>query len=164
METKDVLRQVALGAAAGVAGTLVIRAVMAANKKLAPQTMQPLEEDPGQHVIQSLEGMLPQEIRDKIPKSLEAVGKHFLSFGYGSTGAALYTAMRSDPSLLLDGAVLGAALWAAGYAGWLPAMGLTPQVRKNQPAQIASSIFQHIAYGVATVGAYRKLRSSAVSA
>lgn len=85
---------------------------------------------------------------------------NLLPVGYGSTGAALYTALRSDPHVVLDGAALGAAVWAAGYLGWLPAFGLMPPVKEHTPAQIASSVGQHVLYGIATVAAFKKLKST----
>ena len=160
MDNQDLLKKIAFGAAAGVVGTLVIRAARSANDKFFPNASTPMKQDPAATVIQKIESVLPQEIKDKLPASVEQMSEKFLSFGYGGTGAALYTAIRSEPNVLIDGAALGTAVWAAGYLGWLPAIGLMPAVQHQKPQQVVSSVLQHMLFGVATVSAYRKLRSA----
>jgi hypothetical protein len=160
MDNQDLMKKIAFGALAGAVGTLVIRGARSANDKLFPNATAPINADPGARIIEKIESVLPQQIKEKLPASLEEVGSKFLSFGYGSTGAAIYTAVRSQPQILVDGAALGAAIWAAGYMGWLPAMGLMPPVTHHKPKQVISSLMQHMLYGVATVSAYRKLRSA----
>ena len=55
-------------------------------------------------------------------------------------------------------AVLGVACWAAGYMGWLPALGLIPPVWQQEAPQAVAPVAEHVAYGMATVAAYDWLR------
>jgi hypothetical protein len=108
------------------------------------------------------ESALPRAQRRQIPAAVEKAAAGSLHLGYGTTPAALYAALRPDARHpLLEGAALGAALYAAGYLGWLPALGLTPPVTKQSPWQVLTALTQHVLYGVVTVGAFRKLRALA---
>ncbi len=78
--------------------------------------------------------------------------------GYGLTAGALYAALRPDAGpILCDGLVLGLATWAAGYPGWLPALGLMPPVREQGAAQAFGPAIRHALFGVVTAAAYRRL-------
>jgi hypothetical protein len=57
-----------------------------------------------------------------------------------------------------DGIALGFATWAAGYAGWLPALGLLPPPSDQRPAEVAGPALRHVLFGILTVDAYRRLR------
>ncbi|HVV88295.1 MAG TPA: hypothetical protein VHE35_34875, partial [Kofleriaceae bacterium] len=46
------------------------------------------------------------------------------------------------------GTALGAAVWAAGFAGWLPRAGLTPPVRRQGAGHAASALTTHLLYGL----------------
>jgi hypothetical protein len=77
-----------------------------------------------------------------------------LALGYGLTAGAIYGALCPHPgNLLVDGTALGLGVWAAGYLGWLPALGLMPPVQQQETEQIAGPIVQHVIFGVATVAA-----------
>ena len=56
------------------------------------------------------------------------------------------------------GLALGAACWAAGYLGWLPAAGLMPPLSKQTPSQIVGPLMEHLVYGMATVAVFDLLR------
>jgi len=149
------LAHVAIGAAAGLAGTFVMQALMAANKKLAPQTMPPIRRDPGEFMVEKAEEMVPYTAREKIPDAAETVAAKSLHMGYGATFGALYAAMRPEGgSVLLEGPVLGLLTWAAGYLGWLPASGLMPPVWQHKPGQALVPPVNHALFGMATVAAY----------
>ena len=64
---------------------------------------------------------------------------------------------------VVEGLALGASCWAAGYLGWLPALGLMPPVTRQTPAQIAGPLVEHLVYGVATVAVFDLLRECADS-
>ena len=71
------------------------------------------------------------------------------------TAGALYSALRPRPSnVLVDGAALGLGVWAVGYLGWLPALGLMPPIQRQETEQVAGPIVQHLIFGIATVAAY----------
>jgi hypothetical protein len=156
----DILRRAALGAAGGLAGTLALQALMAATGRVLPQAQPSIREDPGQFMIDRAESLLPEPARERIPDAAEQAAAKALGIGYGLAFGALYGALRpAGGSPLIDGAVLGAACWAAGYLGWLPALGLMPPVWKQEPAQAIGPAAEHLVYGIATVGAYDWLRA-----
>jgi hypothetical protein len=149
------LARIALGAAGGFAGTLVIQALLAAGKKYAPGTIPPLRQEPGAFMTKKVEAALPGAVRESIPAAVEAAAPRLLGAGYGVTFGALYAAVRPDGgSPWRDGAVLGVACWAAGYLGWLPALGLMPPLWRQTAAQVAGPVVEHVAYGVTTVAVY----------
>ncbi len=151
MGREQILQNVGLGAAAGLLGSAAMQAARTATQKIVPEASMPMHEEPGEYVA---DRVIPQGAR----KALKTAASTLLAFGYGSAGAAVYTAVRDEPSILTDGALLGVGIWAASYLGWLPVSKLTTPVTKQTPGQVTMSIFQHILYGVATVGSYRKLR------
>ena len=68
-----------------------------------------------------------------------------LSFAYGATFGALYAALRGHArSSIAEGAVLGTAVWAIGYLGWLPAADLIPPIWKQEPKQMVGPIVEHL--------------------
>ncbi len=151
--------EAALGAIAGVVGTLLIRGIIAASQKAMPQTLPPMKEDPGQFMVRKTERLLPRRVRRRIPKSTETIAAQALAFGYGATFGCLYAEIRSDHGKSIsDGAALGAISWATGFLGWLPAAKLMPPVWKQRPRQVLPNLLGHIAYGIATVALYKQLR------
>ncbi len=159
MASETTLRNIVTAAAAGAAGTLAIHLVHSANQKWLPQTMPPQREEPGHYIVHKAEDALPAPARESVTEKMEHAAAAALSFGYGSTWPALYAAVREEPNVWLDGAALGVGVWAIGYLGWLPSLGLMPPVRKHTATQVVNSIAQHALYGILTVSAWKKLRS-----
>jgi hypothetical protein len=158
-------RRVALGAAGGFAGTLVLQALLKASQKWLPSAVPPLRQDPGKFMVEKAEEALPDRIRSRIPDAAEAVTGQALGLGYGLAFGALYAVLcPRGGSPLLDGFVLGTAAWAAGYLGWLPASGLMPPVWEQQAAQVVAPAAEHVVYGVITVAAYDWLQERLVPA
>jgi hypothetical protein len=156
------LSRLALGAAAGFAGTLAIQALMTANQKWFPSAAPPIRQDPGEFMVESVEAVLPVSVRERIPEVMESSAAKLLALGYGLTFGVLYAAYQSNDSApLRDGIVLGMTNWATGYVGWLPALGLMPPVWQQQPQQVAAAVVEHVVYGIATVAAYHWLQESA---
>lgn len=160
MRQDNATKNIALAALAGVLGTAVVYMVRTANQKIAPETMPPMREDPGEFMVDKAASALLEEAQEAVTEPVKSTAATLLSFGYGSTGAALYTAFRSNPDVAKDGALLGAGIWAAGYLGWLPALKLTPSVKKQTPVQVLTSLGQHVLFGITTVGAYRKFKET----
>jgi hypothetical protein len=153
------LKQIALGAAGGLAGTFALQASMTAAQKWLPQATPPLRQDPGQFMVEKAEDALPEAVHQRIPRAVETGAARTLAMGYGVTFGALYAALRPrGGNPFLDGAVLGVACWAAGYMGWLPAPGLMPPVWRQNAPQAVAPVVEHVAYGVAAVAAYDWLR------
>ena len=159
MKTTDFIERAALGAAAGLVGTLGIQVLRTANQKLIPETMPPIRQDPGEFMVDKAEDMLPDETRAEIPEAVETAAAKSLAMGYGMTAGALYGALRgSSGNALVGGVLLGLGTWAIGYLGWLPASGLMPPVTEHTREQVALSAAQHAVFGLATAALYQWLR------
>src|SRR5581483_12459158 len=155
MKKRSTFTNVALGAAAGLVGTIAIQALLKANQKIAPTSIPPVRQDPGEFMVNKAESLMPLQAREKVPDVVESIAAKSLALGYGLTFGALYVAFRpKDTRVLLDGLVLGLVAWATSYLGWLPVLGLMPPVWKQRPAQIIAPIATHLVYGVATASAY----------
>ena len=159
---QNTFSQLAFGAVAGLAGTMTIQTLLKAHQKLAPESLPPMNEDPGHFMIRKAEQLLPQKARERIHEKAESASAKLLGLGYGMTFGALYAALRPKTRRpLLEGALLGIATWAAGYLGWLPGAKLMPPVWKQNATQVALPLAEHALYGVATVESYRWLRARA---
>jgi hypothetical protein len=149
------LKRASLGAAGGLLGTLAVQALMRVKKQWLPEAMPPIRQEPGEFMVERAEELLPQRIRRHVPEAVEAAAKTGLGLGYGMAFGALYAAVRPrGGGVLVDGALLGIGCWAAGYLGWLRAVGLMPPVSGQTATQIAGPVADHLAYGVVTAAAY----------
>ncbi|HWH72258.1 MAG TPA: hypothetical protein VNT26_23045 [Candidatus Sulfotelmatobacter sp.] len=149
---KEIGKSLALGSTAGAAGTALIRGMLMLTQRFAPETLPPMKEDPGHFMVKQVERVLPEKVRNSIPEQAEPVAATLLAFGYGITWGLLYAALRPrGRNLLLEGATLGTATWAAGYLGWLPATRLTPPVWKQTPKQVVPNLLSHMLFGITTV-------------
>lgn len=156
--SQDLMKRAAVGAAAGIAGTLVLQGAVMGMKKTVPQWDAPEAEDPASFMLWQAEKHLPAETWMNIPAKAETAAGIGLSLAYGAAFGALYAAARGHSrSRLLEGALLGTAVWAVGYLGWLPATNLIPPVWRQEAKQITGPVVQHLLYGVITVAAYEYL-------
>ena len=73
-----------------------------------------------------------------------------LHVGYGSSVGALTNMIRSRPSRspICNGAVIGLAIWAAGYMGWLPLLGILPPPEKRPRRRTLAIIAAHLVWGI----------------
>lgn len=155
----DWLKQLALGAASGVAGTLAVQALLTASQKWLPSTVSPIRQDPGEFMVEKAAETLPEPVRQHVPEGVETSLARLLALGYGMTFGVLYALCRpTGGAPLVDGLLLGSANWATGYLGWLPAAGLMPPVWRQSAPQAIMPMAAHVLYGVATVATYRWLR------
>ena len=162
MKTEDLWLRLALGAAAGLAGTMAIQALLKAHEKVSPATMPPIKEHPGRFMLRKAKQSLPRKVRRRVPRKVENAGANLLGMGYGITFGALYAVTRPKTRwTLLEGTLLGVIAWAAGYLGWLPLAKLMPPVWKQKPTQAIIPVAEHAAFGVATVAGYGWLKRRA---
>jgi hypothetical protein len=160
MDYNDLIERSALGAAAGLVGTLAIQVMRTSNQKLLPETMPPIREDPGAFMVEQAEELLPEQAQDDIPDFAEAAAAKALAMGYGMTAGALLGALRSDEgNVVVDGVVLALGTWAVGYLGWLPASGLMPPLTKQTPEQVLAVAVQHALFGIVTASIYQWLHN-----
>lgn len=149
MGKEQLLQQIGLSAVAGVIGTAAAQAVRAVNRiPSEPLSHAPRAPQQGTSASGPVGG--PSE-------GFRAAASALFSLGYASAGVAVYSAMREDPKILRQGVLLGSGLWALEYLGWIPGP------RRGAPksgGQQVMSLAQHLLYGVATVGAYHRLRQT----
>ncbi len=150
-----VLEHLAMGAAAGVVGTILLQVLRSASQKWLPQTIPPIRQDPGEFMVEKAEKALPKRAAKMLPSTAESAAAQALGVGYGMTFGVLYAAIRGGGGpAVRDGILLGLATWAAGYLGWLPAAGLMPAVWKQSWVQSLPPAVQHALFGIATVAGY----------
>lgn len=132
---------------------------MTVNQKWLPRAAPPIQQDPGEFMVETIEAALPVGVRERIPEAVESGAATTLALGYGLTFGVLYALYRPEGGApLQDGIALGVANWATGYGGWVPALGLMPPVWQQQPQQVITAVAEHIVYGIATVATYRWLQ------
>jgi hypothetical protein len=141
----------ASGALGGAVGTALLLKGMKASQKL-PERLKPtpVRRDPGEFMISKVEELrgkpLPRALRDSLARGLH--------WGYGISGGTLLglvtsrVHVRTLPKALLAGALMGTAVWAIGYIGWLPAAKLTPPLPRQGVRHVAVSVFGHVLFGV----------------
>ena len=111
------------------------------------------EEEVAQAVIYSLD---PARHIAAITQAAEAGYTHIWvhQIGPDQAGFSSSTPTRSCPS-----SISGAkTVWAAGYPGWLPTLGLMPPVWQQKAPQAIAPIAEHALYGMITVTMYDWLR------
>ena len=112
----DWLKRIAFGAASGLAGTYVVQVFLSARQRWLPRTLPPMQQEPGAFMVEKVEEMLPDPVRQRIPQRVETGAALTLAAGYGLTFGALYTLFRPQGgSAIADGVLLGLANWATGY-------------------------------------------------
>jgi hypothetical protein len=120
--------------------------------------MPPIRQDPGEFMVERASDALPASFTSRIPPLAETLAAKALAAGYGVTAGAVYGLLRpGGGDLLVDGLVLGTGTWAAGYLGWLPALGLMPSVLEQDGPEALGPVVRHALFGIAVVAAYRAL-------
>jgi hypothetical protein len=143
--------QTAAGTLGGILGTAVIQKEMQLAGRL-PDRLKPTQpkEDPGAFMVSQAERLASRTLS---PETTQRATKG-LHMGYGTFWGALLglassrLRMHRLTTATLAGAAMGAAVWAIGYAGWLPAVGLTPPVHR-QGRGILANLAMHVGYGIA---------------
>lgn len=139
------------GAVGGALGTMFLLRAMKASRRL-PERLKPTmpRKDPGDFMVSKVEELsgrpLPQRAHDALAQAMH--------FGYGTTAGTLLgllttrRRLRTLGEAALAGSLLGTAIWAVGYAGWLPRAKLTPPVGMQGARHVAVSVAGHVAFGV----------------
>jgi hypothetical protein len=139
-----VLGRVVSGGAAGVAATAVMTAFLVAAERSGVMHSQP----PRMIVDRLLPG-LDDRTADRVALVAHAA--------YGAGAGALHGLLlprraRRAPSA---GIAFGLVLWAFGYEGWLPAIGVLPPAHRDHRGRAATMVLAHVVYGAALARARR---------
>jgi hypothetical protein len=127
------------GAIGGIAATVTMSVALGLSDLTGVMNKQP-----PRMIVSKL---MPQLSRDDT--DVVAVVSHI---GYGTSAGALYGALVKPSSRGLGSGIgFGLALWAAGYEGWLPALGVLPPAHKDKPGRAITMLLAHVVYG-ATLG------------
>lgn len=93
----------------------------------------------------------PRRIIDKFfprfPLPLRDAAAVLAHFGYGVTGGCLYAVVRKQHSTRDAGLAYGVFVWAVGYEGWLPAMGILPPAHRDKTGRALTMLAAHLLYG-----------------
>jgi hypothetical protein len=139
------------GALGGVAATWLLRQGLKRSNKL-PEALQPPapRREPGDFVVSQAErlvGKLPERVRGRVAGGL--------SWAYGVSGPVALALLARPLKLerprraLVAGALMGAAVFAAGYLGWMRAAGLIAPLKRHGLTRHAATLGNHVAYGMA---------------
>jgi uncharacterized membrane protein YagU involved in acid resistance len=151
------MKLVARGAVAGLIGTALMTAAMVPLKRasMAPGTVAP------RRITENLEKKLG--VRDLLPRPAFEASWVALHFGYGTISGVAYALaqeaiQRERP--FVAGPVFGMVLWAFGYCGWLPMVGLYPSPTRLPKRKVGVELVAtHLVYGVSTAATHLALRS-----
>jgi hypothetical protein len=146
---RNMMLKLAAGAVGGAAATYLLTKAMPLTRKLPPGLRpQTPHRDPGDFMVthaEKLTGPLSQKMH-----SGAAHGLHWaygISWPLGLAALSGVLGLDSTKKTIAAGAILGAIVWAVGYAGWLPALGLAPPVHRVPLKKSASGLVSHVAYG-----------------
>jgi hypothetical protein len=146
---RDTLIRMAAAAVGGAVATYVMQKAMGLSHKM-PESMRPPmpSQDPGHFMVRQAEKLV-----GPLSPKMHKGAAHGLHWAYGLAGPLVLGALSGllprdrAGKLIAAGALMGAINWAAGYAGWLPATGLTPPVHRVPLAKSVSGLASHVAYG-----------------
>jgi hypothetical protein len=138
------------GLLAGLAATGPMTAVMAAGRAAGWLGTPPPEEISGRLAARI-------DVRDEFSPPTFDVAWFANHLAFGAFCGALYASLRGvlTPASPVAGIEFGFAVWAVSYGGVMPALGLYPSPRRDEPSRIAVMLVAHVVYGVALAESYR---------
>jgi hypothetical protein len=128
-----------LGAVSGFGATLAMSAVMLATPRL-------LGRQPPRQIVEAgmkAAGASGPERVEPATNALAVVAH----LGYGSMLGALFALAQPRRASVLRGVGFGIGVWAANYAGLLPAVGILPRPSQDRSDRQAAIIVSHLVYG-----------------
>jgi hypothetical protein len=146
MGTNGDVREVAAGAATGLAATLAMSGVLALAARFGL-----LKEPPPRAIVRTALPGLSEEAVD--------AGAILAHLGYGSAAGVVHRALGAPGPAASVLYALG--LYAGSYEGWVPVLGALPPAHLDDRARQASMIAGHVVYGaVLGVLAARRRRAT----
>jgi hypothetical protein len=133
------VRRTAVGGLGGAAATVVMTGWMAAGQLTGPHG-----EQPPKRLVRRLARRAGIPARRRGPGIwLASAAAHL---GFGTSCGALYGTM-APRSTASRGIAFALGIWAASYAGWIPALGLLPPPGKDNPRRAGTTLTAHVVYG-----------------
>lgn len=147
----DLVRCAGRGFAAGLVATTAMTATMFALQRLGLLGRMPPR-------LLTERTLARLGFRRKTSSTTRKVLTAINHYGFGGTMGALFEIGRgalaarrgragSRGALLGSGVAFGTLVWAASYAGWIPAMGLMPRPTKDRRFRPTSMVLAHWVYG-----------------
>lgn len=148
------LSSIAKGTFAGAVATVPMSALM-----WAAQRAGYLGQLPPERITEAALGAIGVAPEEETADVLSLVNH----LGFGAAVGTLYAALREPgPRVapdLIAGAAFGLTVWLVSYEGWLPAIGIMPNVQWDRPGRPESMAAAHLVFGTALAGVLRRLRS-----
>lgn len=142
MDTRQ-QQDVGAGARAGVLGTLAMSALMLLGQRAG---FRHAEQPPKRIVEHVLD--VGRARRSTAVDNVLSTAAHL---GYGAALGVVYRVLRRRVRLpgppLVHGAGYGLGVWAANYAGWIPAAGIMPRPWRDVPSRQAATLAGHLLFG-----------------
>ncbi|MDQ0756404.1 DUF6789 family protein [Arthrobacter sp. B3I4] len=145
------LPTLARGGLAGLAATAAMSTLL-----LTADASGVMNNEPPKRIIDAFFPRLPLPLTKSA-----AVGAHL---GYGMAAGALYAMLGKKKSTPATGLAYGAVLWAAGYEGWLPALGVLPPAHRDKPGRAWTMLAAHLLYGATLGKTFESLTTSTADA
>ena len=143
-----VLRKLEQGLSGGALATLPMTTVMAVAQDLGML---------GQAPPEKITSKLLHKVHARPTGSELSLSTALMHFAFGAGSGAVYSVARpGQPSVAraaFEGALFGTAVWAASYAGWVPALGIMRAAHRDRPDRQLTMLVAHWVFG-ATMGAY----------
>lgn len=144
-----------IAALAGVAGALAMSPIMSrrALRHLPPAFR--LREFPPRRAVSAVVRSLGV---DRVSPAALDVLTWPAHLAYGAAAGTVYGHAREGNGGSVDaigaGARLGLVLWASGYAGWLPLLGVRESTVRGAPSKIPFPLLAHLVFGMTTAALY----------
>lgn len=155
----EVRERLLRGVLAGLAGTTLMTVMMrVVGPRVMPEGMLPDKFFPEQ-IVERLEARVGRP--EALSGGQETAAALALHFGYGSTMGGVYSILSERLQGVpqpLRGMMYGVMLWAIGFEGWGPALGLLDRTTAKPPKKWLAPIMAHTIYGLVTTNAFAMLR------
>ncbi len=125
----------------GAVATVAMSAFMLATKKVLGE---PPPRKLGRFMGRLTGDLFPSKTKQNV---LATVGHFGIGMGAGGVFGTLAPQIRRVLPLPVAGAVFGTMVWAAGYLGVMPALGLMPMPKHDRPGRPLAMIVAHWIYG-----------------
>jgi uncharacterized membrane protein YagU involved in acid resistance len=137
-----------LGVIAGLAATTAMTSAMThLARQLPPAERYPL---PPREIVDGL------DIETPVDRGTTTLAAHY---AFGAVTGALYAVLFRRSSLS-GGAAYGAAVWAVGYLGLLPAAGLLSGATRHPIRRSLVMLLAHLVWGVTLAGGVKELEAA----
>lgn len=147
------------GAAAGLVATAPMTATMLLLQRIVPAETKHAPLPPETVTEEAAEAV---DLRDELGNEELAAATWLGHFAYGAAAGALVGPLAArTPNPAAAGAAAGAVLWAAGYLGWVPALGLMAPATEQPASRNALMIAAHLVWGATTGLLVGRLRTEA---